>query len=109
MLSSTTRKGSNKMKNLQCDKCAGEKKIWFSTVQGGVCFSCNGTGIKHKQTKTTVVTPTWRVDADGQRGLQQFASQDLAQDCCDALNDMGIAATVVEFGKTSYTYKRVPV
>jgi DnaJ-class molecular chaperone len=99
------------MKTLQCDRCAGEGKIWFSTLMGGVCFSCNGTGLKHTQKRTTVLTPSWRVDVDDQRGLQQFKSRELAQEHCDAVSEIygAGAATIVEFVKTSYTYKRVKI
>lgn len=34
-------------------------------VMSGVCFSCNGTGAKHRQTRTKIFSTVWLVTSEG--------------------------------------------
>jgi hypothetical protein len=50
----------------ECNKCGGEGKLFnFSHVKSGVCFSCNGTGIKHKVKRTKIYSDIWVVTCEG--------------------------------------------
>ena len=49
-----------------CNKCGGDGELFnFSHIKAGVCFSCNGTGIKHRVTRTKVYSDVWIVSCEG--------------------------------------------
>ena len=51
----------------ECNKCGGTGTLFnFSHVKAGVCFSCNGTGIKHKLTRTKVIAEYWQVKCEAE-------------------------------------------
>ena len=55
-----------KTPTIECNKCAGTGKVFgCEHVMGGVCFSCNGRGIKRKQTYTKVEKTMWLVTCEG--------------------------------------------
>jgi DnaJ-class molecular chaperone len=73
----------------ECNKCGGEGKLFnFSHIMSGVCFSCNGTGIKHKVKRTKIYRDIWVVSCEGTeyrycnqyRELTEASAIDLAQD-----------------------------
>lgn len=49
-------------KHLPCPKCAGTGTLWeFSHVKAGECFSCFGTGIKHRVKRQKKQSHYWLV------------------------------------------------
>jgi len=92
------------MSKLDCNKCGGEGVLFmFSHVKSGVCFSCKGTGIKHKQKRTKVLFDVWVVSSEGHSYPDQKTEVEAMQLACDVecmhLEEIAITK------KQSYTYK----
>jgi hypothetical protein len=67
----------------ECNKCGGEGKLFnCSHIKSGVCFSCNGTGIKHKVKRTKIYSDVWVVSCEGTewRKLTEASANDFAEE-----------------------------
>ena len=92
----------------ECNKCGGEGKLFnFSHIMSGVCFSCNGTGIKHKVKRTKVYRDIWVVVCEGTEyrygnryELTEASAIELAESVSELFSD-----TPVVLKKQTYTIK----
>jgi len=87
----------------ECNKCGGEGKLFnFSHIKSGVCFSCNGTGIKHKVKRTKIYSDVWVVSCEGTewRKLTEASANDFAE----KVSPMFLEAPVIT-KKQTYTIK----
>lgn len=92
------------MTKKQCQKCSGKGVIFtFSHVKGGVCFSCNGTGIKTVMKRKKVTFMTHRVSCEGtDYGFINDESE--ANELASQVQPMHLDAVKVECVE-SYTYE----
>ena len=67
----------------ECNKCGGEGELFnFAHIKSGVCFSCNGTGIKHKVKRTKIYSDVWVVSCEGTewRELTEASANNFAEE-----------------------------
>lgn len=87
-----------------CNKCCGTGKVFgCDHVKSGVCFSCNGTGIKHKQKRIKVMKNAWLVTSEGFEYPLVY-SEDEANSLADEVACMHLEPVQV-IPKETYTYR----
>jgi len=87
----------------ECNKCGGEGKLFnFSHIKSGICFSCNGTGIKHKVKRTKIYSDVWVVSCEGTewRKLTESSAIDFAEEVSPMFLDIPVITK-----KQTYTIK----
>ncbi len=92
----------------ECRKCCGTGKIFgCAHIKAGICFSCNGTGTKHRKTRTKVFRDVWLVTSEGvDYPLQN--SESAAIDLAESVECMHLEPIKI-IPKQVYSYKFVRV
>ena len=91
-----------------CSKCNGEGKLWYhSNVKGGVCFSCNGTGIHHKTIRVKIPTTLHYVVGAADEKMLANSKQEAQDLMVEYQECWGEPATYQP--KSSFTYQTTKV
>lgn len=96
------------MKNTkECNKCGGKGELFnFSHIKSGVCFSCNGTGIKHSVKRTKIYSDVWVVSCEGTEWVKSTESSAIA--FSDEVSPMFLDIPVIT-KKQTYTVSHTKV
>lgn len=93
----------------KCNKCCGTGELFvFNHVKGGVCFSCNGTGVKHTQKRTKVTFTVFYVECKGESVKYPYMTESEANDLVSDVECMHLSPVeVVKHESFKYEFKRV--
>ena len=87
----------------ECNKCGGKGELFnFSHIKSGVCFSCNGTGIKHNVKRTKIYSNVWVVSCEGTEWSKLTEAS--ANDFAEEVSPMFLETPVIT-KKQTYTIK----
>lgn len=94
----------------ECPKCCGTGVLLdCKHVKSGVCFACNGTGIRHRVKNTKVTKQVWIVECEGTT-YPPFDNEVDAKAFADEVACMHLEPPVVKSKETfSYKQSRVKV